>query len=92
MECRPPVEHVHIQGDPMKPLKVVVEPSLADSPLVVGPRYQIDDFVCSWSNYLGFHTSGVLCNNYLLAVTKIIIFRNFRSVWYSLRYETSENA
>lgn len=62
MECRPPIERVQIQGDPLKSLKVTVEPNLADDPLVVGPRYPIDDFVCSWSNYLGFHTSGVLRN------------------------------
>lgn len=66
MECRPPIEHVQIKGNPLEPLRVVVEPSLADNPLVVGPRYQIDDFVCSWSNYLGVHTSGVLRNTTIM--------------------------
>lgn len=70
MECRPPTEQVHIQGDPLKPLNVFVEPSLADHPLVVGPRYQINDLYCNWVNYLGFHTSGVLCN--ILVYMKLI--------------------
>lgn len=63
LECRPPIEYVSIEGDPLKSLTVTKEVSLADHPLVVGPRYQEEDFRCSWSNHLGFHTSGVLCIN-----------------------------
>lgn len=61
MECRPPEEYVRIIGDPTKKLVVRVEENLADHPLVVGARYQQNDIVLSWSNYLGYNTSGVLC-------------------------------
>ncbi|KAK9874870.1 hypothetical protein WA026_005684 [Henosepilachna vigintioctopunctata] len=27
---------------------------------ILGPRYQLEDLHCSWANYLGTHTSGVL--------------------------------
>ncbi|EFA03912.2 pseudouridylate synthase TRUB2, mitochondrial [Tribolium castaneum] len=60
MECRPPVDFVCIEGNPSGKLTVSVKPSLADDPLVVGPRYIHDDLKCSWSNFLGFNTSGVL--------------------------------
>ena len=62
MECRPPMDYVSIEGNPSTQLTVTVKPNLADHPLVVGPRYQIEDLKCSWSNYLGLHSSGVLCN------------------------------
>lgn len=92
MECRPPMEHVHIQGNPLKPLKIVVEPSLADHPLVVGPRYLIDDFVCSWSNYLGFHTSGVLRNvNIQYFFDKHILYSSVFSVWFTIRNKIGED-
>ncbi|KRT78468.1 hypothetical protein AMK59_7667, partial [Oryctes borbonicus] len=60
MECRPPINNVFIEGNPSSELSVEVKPSLADDPLVVGPRYQCEDVVCSWSNYLGSFTSGLL--------------------------------
>ncbi|XP_060526432.1 pseudouridylate synthase TRUB2, mitochondrial isoform X2 [Cylas formicarius] len=60
LECRPPRDYIEIQGDPEGQHKVVVRPSYADHPLVVGPRYQEQDLPVSWSNYLGFNTSGVL--------------------------------
>jgi hypothetical protein len=60
MECRPPIDYVSIEGDPSKKLSVTVKPNLADHPSVVGPRYQNQDCACSWSNYLGFNSSGVL--------------------------------
>ncbi|KAK9752958.1 P53 DNA-binding domain [Popillia japonica] len=52
MECRPPIKHVYIT--------VEVKPNLADDPLVVGERYSHDNLLCSWSNYLGQLTSGIL--------------------------------
>lgn len=61
LEVRPPIAHVAIEGSTSKQLSVSVKPSLADHPLVVGPRYQEQDLPVSWSNYLGFNTSGVLC-------------------------------
>ncbi|KAF5284070.1 hypothetical protein FQA39_LY17119 [Lamprigera yunnana] len=60
MNCRPPIEYVSIEGDTSKHLSVVRKPSLADHPLVVGPRYQMDDIRCTWSSFLGYNTSGVL--------------------------------
>ncbi|XP_066145347.1 pseudouridylate synthase TRUB2, mitochondrial [Euwallacea fornicatus] len=60
LEGRPPSDFVAIVGDPSKKLTVSVRPNYADHPLVVGSRYQEQDLPVSWSNYLGFHTSGVL--------------------------------
>jgi len=57
---RPPTEYVAIEGNPQKKLTISVKPNLADHPLVVGPRYQEPDLPVSWSNYLGWNTSGVL--------------------------------
>ena len=61
MEGRKPRQHVFIEGNSSNSLDVIVKPSLADVPMVVGPRYQIEDVPCSWSNYLGSISSGVLC-------------------------------
>ncbi|KAF7281998.1 pseudouridylate synthase TRUB2, mitochondrial [Rhynchophorus ferrugineus] len=60
LEVRPPINYVAIEGNPSKKLSVSVKPNLADHPLVVGPRYQEQDLPVSWSNYLGWNTSGVL--------------------------------
>ncbi|KAF2894349.1 hypothetical protein ILUMI_11827 [Ignelater luminosus] len=60
MDCRPPIDYVSIEGDPSGELTVITKPSLADDPLVVGPRYQPKDIRCTWSSYLGVNTSGVL--------------------------------
>ncbi|KAI4459447.1 pseudouridine synthase-related [Holotrichia oblita] len=60
MECRPPVKHVYISGNPSEKLSIEVKPNLADDPLVVGRRYSYNDLLCSWSNYLGQFTSGIL--------------------------------
>ncbi|CAG9817156.1 unnamed protein product [Phaedon cochleariae] len=35
-------------------------PDLSHHPLVVGPRYLDEDLTMSWSNHLGWNTSGVL--------------------------------
>ncbi|KAJ8970909.1 hypothetical protein NQ314_000959 [Rhamnusium bicolor] len=59
-EVRPPIDYVAIEGDPMKSLSVSVRPNYADHPLVVGPRYQEEDLPLSWSNNLGWNTTGVL--------------------------------
>lgn len=60
MECRPPIERVEIEGETTGELTVRVGTNLADDVKVIGPRYHQDDFVCSWSNYMGRRTSGVL--------------------------------
>ncbi|KAF5302691.1 hypothetical protein FQR65_LT08433 [Abscondita terminalis] len=60
MSCRPPIDYVSIEGDPLNKLTVIRRPNLADHPLVVGERYHPDDVRCTWSSFLGFNTSGVL--------------------------------
>lgn len=57
---RPPSGYVAIEGKPTEKLTVSVRPNFADHPLVVGPRYQEHDLTVSWSNHLGYYTSGVL--------------------------------
>nr|XP_022900028.1 mitochondrial mRNA pseudouridine synthase Trub2 [Onthophagus taurus] len=60
LDYRPNSALISIEGKPSTELSVVLKPNLADDPLVVGPRYQFNDLPCSWSNYLGTSTSGVL--------------------------------
>ncbi|KDR11978.1 probable tRNA pseudouridine synthase 2 [Zootermopsis nevadensis] len=59
LETRPPASHVFIEGNPSTSLNVHVSPSFADHPLVVGPRYQPDDFRCTWGAPIGKNISGV---------------------------------
>jgi hypothetical protein len=59
LESRPPTKHVFIEGNPSTSLSVHVAPSFADHPLVVGPRYQPEDFRCTWGAPLGKNVSGV---------------------------------
>ncbi|KMQ94988.1 putative trna pseudouridine synthase 2-like protein [Lasius niger] len=60
MHVRPPIQHVRIEGDTTKKMKVVTQSSYADHPLVVGPRYQPKDFKLSAANYLMTDSSGLL--------------------------------
>lgn len=60
LEGRPPTGYVAIEGEPTEKLTITVRPNLADHPLVVGPRFQERDLPVSWSNFLGWNTSGVL--------------------------------
>lgn len=60
LQCRPPRNHVFIQGNPSSSLTVHVAPSFADHPLVVGPKYQPEDIRCTWGAPLGKNVSGVL--------------------------------
>ncbi|XP_017771216.1 PREDICTED: probable tRNA pseudouridine synthase 2 [Nicrophorus vespilloides] len=60
LDCRPPIDHVVVEPDEKDCFDVKVVPNLADHPMVVGPRYQANDLPCSWSNFLGTSTSGVL--------------------------------
>lgn len=60
LKCRPPRNHVFIQGNPSSSLTVHVAPSFADHPLVVGPKYQPEDIRCTWGAPLGKNVSGVL--------------------------------
>ncbi|XP_063233676.1 pseudouridylate synthase TRUB2, mitochondrial isoform X2 [Bacillus rossius redtenbacheri] len=59
LQCRPPGDHVFIEGDPLKALTVRKALSFADHVLVVGPRYQPEDLRCGWAMHLGRDTSGV---------------------------------
>jgi len=60
MHVRPPIKHVCIEGDTTKRMKVFVQPSYADHPLVVGPRYQPKDFKLICANYLSKDMSGLM--------------------------------
>lgn len=53
-------KRVEIVGATNSPMKVKVLPNYADDPLVIGPRYQHEDFKCSYSTHLGLFSSGVL--------------------------------
>ncbi|KZC07810.1 putative tRNA pseudouridine synthase 2 [Dufourea novaeangliae] len=57
---RPPMQHVAIEGPTNQFMKVVVRESYADNPLVVGPRYQPNDFRLSATKLTGMDTSGVM--------------------------------
>lgn len=81
LETRPPSKYVSIEGNPSKNLSVVVKPNYADHTLVVGPRYQEQDLQVSWSNYLGYYTSGVLCKCLLALKSPSINWLN-GSVWH----------
>jgi len=75
---RPPENRVVISGDTTKELHVKLEPSYADNVLVVGPRYQIQDFKCIWTTHLGKRVSGVcgmtIFNVYYLPIMVVIQF------------------
>lgn len=60
MHVRPPIKHVAIEGNTMEKMEVVVSPSYADHPLVVGPRYQPKDFKLICVNYLNTDMSGLM--------------------------------
>lgn len=61
---RPQEKRVEIMGPTNAPMHVMVSPNFADDPLVVGPRYQHDDFKCNYSTHLGLFSSGV-CRMYI---------------------------
>ncbi|VVC35893.1 Pseudouridine synthase, catalytic domain,Pseudouridine synthase II, N-terminal [Cinara cedri] len=56
---RSPEKRVFISGDTTKQLRIKVKPSYADDVLVVGPRFQSEDFKCIWTTHLGMRVSGV---------------------------------
>lgn len=60
MYVRPPVQHVAILGSTDKDMKVVVHDSYADHPLVVGPRYQMNDFRFAATSIMNRDTCGVV--------------------------------
>lgn len=62
MDVRPPTDFVTIEGSVSNSAELTVKssPSFADHPLVVGPRYQPEDFKMACGLNLGKYTSGVL--------------------------------
>lgn len=60
MHVRQPIKHVYIKGDTTKKMNVVAHQSYADHPLVVGPRYQPQDFKLTSANYLSKDMSGLM--------------------------------
>lgn len=59
MEVRKPRDHVCIEGETNKPMTIVVRPSYSDDPLVVGPRYQNEDFRFTSANWMSKESCGV---------------------------------
>lgn len=66
MECREPEKYVAIEGSPSTNISVIVRENYADNILVAGPRYQVEDLRCGYSNHLGDDTSGVLCKSLII--------------------------
>lgn len=60
MHVRPPMKHVVIEGPTNADMKVSVRTSFADHPLVVGPRYQEQDFTLAAINIIKPDTCGVM--------------------------------
>lgn len=60
MYVRPQRKYVAIEGDTNKDMKVIIRKSFADDPLVVGPRYQPNDFKLAATKIMHKDVSGVL--------------------------------
>ncbi|OXU19214.1 hypothetical protein TSAR_002454 [Trichomalopsis sarcophagae] len=60
MEIRPPNKYISIEGPTTKEMDVIVRDSYADDPLVVGPRYVVEDFKFFAANYVSPESSGVM--------------------------------
>ncbi|XP_034182310.2 pseudouridylate synthase TRUB2, mitochondrial [Osmia lignaria lignaria] len=60
MPGRPMMKHVAIEGETNKDMRVIVRNSYADHPLVVGPRYHINDFRIAATKIMKPDVSGVI--------------------------------
>ncbi|CAL7947807.1 unnamed protein product [Xylocopa violacea] len=60
MEGRPQMKYVAIEGPTNKQRKVIIRDSFADHILVIGPRYQPEDFRLSATNIMHSDVSGIL--------------------------------
>ncbi|XP_076232221.1 pseudouridylate synthase TRUB2, mitochondrial [Calliopsis andreniformis] len=60
LRVRPPKKHISIVGPTNKPMKVLIHNSYADHTLVVGPRYQIQDFKLATTNLIEREACGVM--------------------------------
>lgn len=59
LEPRPALPHIVIEGNTAEDLVVVKKENYADHPLVIGPRYQADDYKLSYAIHLHKNISGV---------------------------------
>ncbi|CAK9812695.1 Pseudouridylate synthase TRUB2, mitochondrial [Anthophora quadrimaculata] len=57
MKVRPQLKHVCIEGKTNENLRVYVRDSFADHPLVIGPRYQPNDFKLGATKIMHEHVS-----------------------------------
>ncbi|CAK9812697.1 Pseudouridylate synthase TRUB2, mitochondrial [Anthophora quadrimaculata] len=64
MKVRPQLKHVCIEGKTNENLRVYVRDSFADHPLVIGPRYQPNDFKLGATKIMHEHVSGEATDNY----------------------------
>lgn len=60
MYVRPQRKYVAIEGETNKNMKVIIRKSFADDPLVIGPRYQPNDFKLAATKIMHKDISGVL--------------------------------
>ncbi|XP_017877533.1 mitochondrial mRNA pseudouridine synthase Trub2 [Ceratina calcarata] len=60
LKVRPPMKYIAIEGQVNKQMKLVVRDSFADHPLVVGPRYQPNDFRLGATKIMRPDVSGIL--------------------------------
>lgn len=60
MPGRRKMKYVAIEGETNKSMKVIVRNSYADHPLVVGPRYQVNDFKLAAIKIMKQEVSGVI--------------------------------
>ncbi|CAK9812699.1 Pseudouridylate synthase TRUB2, mitochondrial [Anthophora quadrimaculata] len=60
MKVRPQLKHVCIEGKTNENLRVYVRDSFADHPLVIGPRYQPNDFKLGATKIMHEHVSGII--------------------------------
>lgn len=74
LDGRSPETRVVITGDTTNKLQVKVEPSYADNVLVVGPRYQSEDFKCIWTTHLGMRVSGVCGMTFVISMFILISY------------------
>ncbi|XP_076627766.1 pseudouridylate synthase TRUB2, mitochondrial [Colletes latitarsis] len=76
---RPPVKYVSIEGPTNSPMRVDTHDSYSDNILVVGPRYQKQDFILGASRIVLAESSGVVvCGiNFGTSFIKTIRYSNF---------------
>ena len=85
LDVRPPKEKVFIEGSVSdSQLTIETKPSYCDHPLVVGPRYQPQDFSFSLVNHPGYFATGLVIGT---IGRKAFLARNIRNAGYLRVYE-----